>query len=83
MGKSFFEELQSLAILRGIEVPGPRPRTFGSQKRPSTKENKNWKEYIFDIKLKKETRRKEINASQLAIRNFNGEICKQILINPL
>ena len=58
---------------RGYE---PWSRAFGGQKGPRTKE-KQIEKFFFCFKQKKETR-KGINASQLAIRNFNDITGKHI-----
>ena len=57
-----------------------RPHNFGSQKgRQYVK--KSMKKRFFDFKQKKETKKEAINASQLAIRNFN-DVTKNDWIHP-
>ena len=68
LGRMFLERLLGLG-------GQPRPCAFSSQKLPRTLEwNKIWKGFFIFFccfKLKKETRRKIINVSKLALRNFN------------
>lgn len=60
------------------------PCAIGSQNELSTYEkNYKLKRKLFNCYQMKEIRRKVINASQLTIRNFNGNICNKIITNPL
>ena len=68
--KLLFVCIQALTVLMGDRGHGSRARTFGSKKGPRIWEKKS-KRRFFDFNQKKETRRKGINASQLAIINFN------------
>ena len=54
-------------------TPGP-PLLVARRGPPLRTKIKNWKKNFLDLKQKYETRRKGINTSQLANRNFNDNI---------
>ena len=58
----------------------PSSCAYGSQKELARQKNKNLERWFFDFKEKNETRRKEINASQFAIRDFNDSPEKHMSI---
>ena len=70
--KETFDDLTALAVSRVWQVAStPDPALLVARRDPVHKKKIIIKNYFFDFKHKKETIRKEINSSRLAIKNFH------------